>query len=59
MDKENEIFSREQVNRAVFDWKDLDGKTLTIKVIENENGLMVAGIDTDKFYVLHTEIKPE
>lgn len=41
----------------VFEWDDLDGKTLLIRVEESEGVKMVAGYDPvdDKIYVLAEE----
>ena len=42
-----------------FNYKDLNGKTLKMTVFDNEECLLVAGIDkeTNTIYMLHSEIK--
>ena len=43
-----------------FDWRDLDGKSLDIKVVENEGVLMVGGRDENGImYILHSEFKED
>jgi len=42
-----------------LNYKDLDGKTLRMTVVDNEECLMVAGVDkeTNTIYMLHSEVK--
>ena len=43
-------------NPPMFEWSDLNGKVLTIKVSEDSGFQVVIGYEqsTDKFYVLHS-----
>ena len=42
-----------------LNYKDLDGKTLKMAVIDNDECLLVAGVDKEnnKIYILHSEVK--
>lgn len=42
-----------------LNYKDLDGKTLKMTVVDNDECLLVAGIDKEnnKIYMLHSEVK--
>lgn len=46
-------------NIKALDYKDLDGKTLKMTVVDNDECLMVAGIDKENntIYMLHSEVK--
>jgi predicted Zn-ribbon and HTH transcriptional regulator len=46
-------------NIKSLDYKDLDGKTLKMTVVDNDECLLVAGIDkeTNTIYMLHSEVK--
>lgn len=46
-------------NIKPLNYKDLDGKTLKISVIDNEECLLVAGVDKENntIYMLHSEVK--
>jgi hypothetical protein len=44
------------LSESLFDWRDLHGKQLTIHVEQDENWLVVSGVDNNGvMYVLHTE----
>lgn len=69
--KDIDLYDKEEVNNInksrVFNpsdieplnYKDLDGKTLKINVVDNDEWLLVAGIDkeTNTIYMLHSEVK--
>lgn len=46
-------------NIKTLNYKDLDGKTLKMTVVNNDECLLVAGIDknTNTIYILHSEVK--
>ena len=46
-------------NLKTLNYKALDGKTLKMTIVENDECLLVAGIDkeTNTMYMLHSEIK--
>lgn len=51
-----DIFKKDEI--PTFKYKDLDGKTLLMKIIDNEDGLMVGGTDVDTgiTYVLFSQV---
>ena len=52
---ESSAFNKENI--PIFNWNDLNGKTLKISVYEGELGLSVIGIDeaTGNMYVVYTK----
>lgn len=46
-------------NIKPLNYKDLDGKTLKMAVVDNKECLLVAGVDkeTNTIYILHSEVK--
>ena len=60
IEQEKPIFDHETLEKARFDWLDLHGKTLEIRVAKSIDGLIVIGVDKDdRIYVLQHEIKME
>jgi hypothetical protein len=54
---EANMFNKELIKNCIFDWRDLHGKVLGIRVVESEGVLHVYGIESDhegsKLYLLH------
>lgn len=51
------FFDKEHLK--VFDWRELNGRTLRIHVVESEEGMIAYARDTNanRIYILHTEAK--
>lgn len=49
-----DLFTKEMIEKCQLSWRDLDGKTLKIKVIETEGWKFIYGIDmaTNKIYLI-------
>lgn len=55
------LFSKEEIDKVIFKWEDLHGKTLKIFVGQQEGATCVMGFDvkTNHYYVLHNHFEEE
>lgn len=52
------LFSISDINK--INWTDLENKNLTVKIIKNELGTIVIGVDNQRnFYLLDIYIMPD
>ncbi len=51
------MFSKEMLDKCIFKWDDLDGKTLQIRIIREEGWKFTYGIESgggkNRIYLLH------
>lgn len=54
---EENVFEKDKI--PTFEYKDLNGRVLLMKVVDNEEGLIIGGTDVDTgiTYVLLSEVK--
>lgn len=48
------MFTREVMDKCIFDWRKLEGKTLKIRIVSGEGVMVVNGIDENgNVYILY------
>ncbi|ALS22167.1 hypothetical protein IJ22_17930 [Paenibacillus naphthalenovorans] len=52
MSKSIGLFTKEMLDKAKFDWCNLNGKSLLIRVIEQDGWRFVYGMESNKLYLL-------